>query len=566
TVILAFLVIFGTGSLIGSQLGQLAENLPQYQVNVTAKIHSLRGSAAESDLVGRASGMLKDLTDELGGASPPAGRPANRLAASRDATARQAPVPVEVRQPDPTALQVLQAVIAPLLQPLATTGIVIVFLVFFLLQREDLRGRFIRLAGGRDLNRTTRALDDAGHRLSRYLLAQTAINAGFGVVIGIGLWIIGIPNPALWGILAMVLRFVPYIGAIIAAIFPAILALAVDPGWTMLAWTVALFFVVEPITGQIVEPLLYGHSTGLSAVAVVVAAAFWTWLWGPVGLLLSTPLTLCLVVVGRHVEHLEFFDILLGDRPALSIEENFYQRMLANDPDEAAHLAEDFLKSHSIVEYYDEVAIKGLALAQMDVNRGVLDHDRRAAIRTAVEDVIDALSDHAPAASADPISGAAPADSCQSIDPAWRARAVLCVAGRGSLDEAAAAMLAQLINRQGIGAEVASNAAVSPGRLTTLDPAGVQVVCLSYLEAGGFGNARFLVRRMRRQLPRATIVVGFWTSDEAAQRDVLRDTGADALVTSLAEAVALVMKRAEPRSSESAPPALASAPSVAVVG
>jgi predicted PurR-regulated permease PerM len=435
SVALAFLVIFGLGALIGSQLAGLAEDLPQYESNITQKIHALRGTAAESGIVGRASGMLKDLSDEITRtAQPPAPKPASGLGGTARGP-QQPPIPVEIRQPDPTALQIIQTIVGPLLQPLGTTGIVIIFVVFFLVQREDLRDRFIRLAGARDLQRTTQALDDAGHRLSRYLLVQTALNAGFGLLIGIGLWLIGIPNPALWGILAMLLRFVPYIGPVIAALFPGALALAVDPGWSMLLWTAAFFAVLEPITGQIVEPLVYGHSTGLSAVAVIVAAAFWTWLWGPVGLLLSTPLTLCLVVLGRHVERLEFLHIVLSDQPALTLDENFYQRMLANDPDEAAHQAETFLKDRNLADYYDEVAIKGLALAQLDVNRGALDHDRRVQIKEAVEGVIDDLTDHIdllPAIEAGAEQAPPPVPAPDALSTECQGQPALCIAGRGA--------------------------------------------------------------------------------------------------------------------------------------
>ena len=544
-VILAFSAIFGIGTMIGTQLEHLAENLPQYQTNVTSKIHALRGNIAGIGMVGRTTDALKDLSKELTGAAPPADtRRPNTLAAAPRGAQRQAPVLVEIQQPGATALQVLQAVVGPLLQPLATAGLVIVFVVFFLLKREDLRDRFIRLAGARDLHRTTRALDDAAQRLSRYLLVQTAINGGFGLLVASGLWVIGIPNPVLWGILAMLLRFVPYIGPVIAAIFPAILALAVDPGWMMLVWTAALFFIVELTIGQLVEPLLYGHSTGLSAVAVVVAAAFWTWLWGPVGLLLSTPLTLCLVVLGRHVEHLEFLDIVLGDRPALTMEEHFYQRVLAHDPGETAHQAESFLKGHSLATYYDDVAIKGLALAQSDVNRGALDHERRVDIKAAVEEIIDDLSDHAdspPVAAAD---AAAPPQATELDEPRpeWRERAVMCVAGRGSLDEVAAAMLAQLLGKHGIGTFVVPSDAVSAARLPRLDTTGVQLACLSYLEPGGFSNARYLVRRLRRKLPRTTIIVGFWTLTEAdsVERGALEETAADRIATSLRQAVELV--------------------------
>jgi predicted PurR-regulated permease PerM len=552
-VVLAFILIFGLGSVIGGQLAHLAENLPQYQTNVAEKIHSLQGSTTGSGIMGRASAMLKRLSDEIAQKPPAAAvtrAPVAVATAARPAT-QPAPIAVEIREPDPTALQVLQTIIGPLLQPLATTGIVIVFVVFFLLQREDLRDRFIRLAGAHDLQKTTKGLDDAARRLSRYLLMQLAINATFGILIGAGLWLIGIPNPVLWGILAMLLRFVPYIGPVIAAVFPAALALAIDPGWSMLVWTACLFLVVEPLVGQVVEPLLYGHSTGLSAVAIVVAAAFWTWLWGPIGLLLSTPLTLCLVVLGRHVERLEFLAIILGDQPALTLEENFYQRVLANDPDEAAHQAELYLKSKPLAEYYDEVAIRGLALAQLDVNRGVLEHARRVQIKEAVLGLIDDLSDHSdapPAAAAEALGGEAAAEPPPPapllIDDKRR---VLCIAGRGSLDEAAAAMLAQLLGRQGMQASVVPSEAVAPAAMFALDAADVQIVCLSYLEPGGFTNARYLVRRLRRKLPRARILVGLWTlnDEDAKQRDALRETGADLIVTSLRQAVVQIRASTE---------------------
>jgi predicted PurR-regulated permease PerM len=538
SVFLAFLVIFAVGSFIGSQLTQLAENLPQYQTNISAKIQSLRGSITAKGIVGRASVMLKDLDSEIKGAPAPKEKQVSPAPIPRNTQGPQ-PIPVEIRQPEPNALEVIQAIIAPLLQPLATTGLIVVFVIFFLLQREDLRDRFIRLAGTRDLHRTTKGLDDAAHRLSRYLLAQTAINTSFGVLIGTGLWFIGVPNPILWGILGMLLRFVPYIGPIIAAIFPAVLAVAVDPGWSMLLWTGVLFVVVEPIIGQIVEPYLYGHSTGLSAVAVVVAAAFWTWLWGPIGLLLSTPLTLCLVVLGRHVDRLEFLDIILGDRPALTLEENFYQRMLASDPDEAARQAEEFLKTKPLSAYYDDVAIRGLALAQLDVNRGVLEHERRVLIKEAALGVIDNLSDHALTATSGNEKTASPDGPTLPIARPLIDALVLCVAGRGSLDEAAATILAQLLQERGAVTRVISTDDVAAANLYRLDVTDAQLAFLSYLEPGGFTNARYLVRRLRRKLPRVPIVVGLWTlTDEDAEgREALRETGADFVVTSLQQAV-----------------------------
>jgi predicted PurR-regulated permease PerM len=559
-VICASLILFGIGALIASQLAILAGNLPEYRYNMMEKIHSLRGATSGGGMLGPISDMLKDLSNEI---AKPTELPSKAEAPSKSlvrpgpstvpASQEQQPVPVEIRPPSETPLEVIRTIAGPLLAPVATTGIVIVFVVFFLLQREDLRDRFIWLAGARDLNRTTRALDDAARRLSRYLLTQSAVNASFGVLIGIGLWLIGVPNPLLWGLLSMLLRFVPYIGSVIAVAFPAAVTFAVDPGWSMLFWTIGLYAVVESIIGQVVEPFLYGRTTGLSPVAVVVAAAFWTWLWGPIGLLLSTPLTLCLVVLGRHVERLEFLNIALGDKPALSPDESFYRRMLAGDSDEAARQAEEFLKKEALSVYYDQIAVRGLALAQLDVNRGALDHERRVQLKESVDGVIADLSDHddiaQPITDMDPLIevGEATAQPQVPSAPGWKeGEVVLCIAGRGSLDEVVAAMLAQLLQKQGIGARTVPSRDVSAVNIARFDVAGTQMACLSYLEAGGLTNARYLVRRLRRRLPNVKILLGLWTlSDEQANsRDALRETGADIIVTSLGQAVIEVDKAA----------------------
>lgn len=564
-VLLAFFLILCVGALLGSQLAELAQTLPQYETNIAQKIQSLRGAAAHSGLVDRASVMLQELGKEITKPTDGVDDAKTNTPGAAKATEEKKPVLVEIHQTDPSGLRIIESVIGPLLQPLTTVGIVIVFVIFFLLQRADLRDRFIRLAGSRDLRRTTEALDDAAQRLSRYLLVQTAINAVVGLLIGSGLWLIGVPNPILLGVLAMLLRFVPYIGTVIAAALAAAVAVAVDPGWSMLVWTIGLFAVIEVTTGQLVEPHLYSHSTGLSAVAVVVAAVFWTWLWGPVGLLLSTPLTVCLVVLGRHVDRLEFLDVILGNQPPLAPEESFYQRMLAGDPDDAAAQAEEFLKEKPLSAYYDEVAIKGLALAQSDVNRGTLDHRHRVQIKEAVDGVIDDLSDHddlSPAAlkEAAAIATSSPVLSAQQLAPAWRKGAVMCIAGRGSLDEAAAAMLAQLLQKHEIGAQVVTSAAVSPANLFKLDATHVQLACLSYLEPGGFTNARYLARRLRRKLPGARIYVGFWTlTDQSAElRQALTATGADLVVTSLRKAIEQIVAAAS--ESASRPPLAANRP------
>ena len=535
-VLLAFLVICGIATLIVGQLAQLAENLPLYQTTITQKIEALQTTATGNGIVERAASMLSDLRREITRTTEDAAAKKGPAPGAPASDSQQKPIPVEIREPPAAPLEVIRTVVGPLWGPLATGGIVILFLVFILLQREDMRDRFIRLVGSRDLQRTTQALDDGVQRLSRYFLVQSAINAAFGVLIGTGLFFIGVPNPVLWGVLAMLLRFVPYIGAWIAAFFPLTLAFAVDSHWSMLLWTVGLFAVIELLMGQAVEPLLNAHSTGLSAVAIVVAAAFWTWLWGPAGLLLSTPLTVCLVVIGRHVERLQFLDILLGDKPALAPEESFYQRMLAGDPDEAAHQAEEFLKDRRLVAYYDEIAIRGLALAQLDVNRGVLDHDRRVQIRDAVEEVVDDLSDHDDALIA---SEAAGEGEEGTHDKDAGEVGVLCIASRGPLDEATAMMLVQLLQKHQIGARVVSSREASPANIQRLETRDVKVVCLAYLEPAAVASARYLVRRVRRRLPQAKVGLGLWGrvrmegGDDSAEKQL----EADFVVTSLEEAV-----------------------------
>jgi predicted PurR-regulated permease PerM len=292
-VIVAFAVIFGLGALMVSQVNQLATDLPQYQSTLRGKIQSLRGATAGTGTLERASEVLRELGKELDKPQ----RNTTSVPLTPNSAAANKPIPVELKLPDPGALQSLVALITPLIHPLTTTGIVVIFVIFILMQSQDLRNRMIRLAGASDLQRTTAALDDAGQRLSRLFLTQLALNAAFGLVIGAGLWWIGVPSAPLWGLLAMILRFVPYIGALISAIFPLILAAAVGPDWSMVILTAGLFIVVEPITGHVVEPTLTGQSTGLSPVAVVTSAAFWTWLWGPIGLVLATPLTMCMEVV-----------------------------------------------------------------------------------------------------------------------------------------------------------------------------------------------------------------------------------------------------------------------------
>jgi predicted PurR-regulated permease PerM len=564
-VLFAFAIIFALGSLIATQLNRLAGDLPKYQTTIQSKIQSVRGVTGGSSTLERAAEMLQDLGKELD--KPKAGTvapAANPILSGTSASSKGVkPVPVEVLQPDPGALENLRSLIAPLVSPLATTGIIVIFVIFILIQREDLRNRLIRLAGSHDLQRTTAALDDAAVRLSRLFLNQILINTGFGIMIGAGLWLIGIPSPILWGILAAVLRFVPYIGAIIAAAFPLVLAVAVDPGWTMLIWTAALFFVIEPAVGHVIEPMVYGRSTGLSPVAVVVSATFWTALWGPIGLVLATPLTVCLVVLGRHVERLSFLDVMFGDRPALSPPEIFYQRMLAGDPTEAAEKAEQFLKERSLLSYYEEVGLKGLQLAQADLDRGTLDQVRMAKIRDTVVEFADDLSDQIDEEpTGEPTADAEAAAAVEQI-PAhpsypdipvlqkadlaaeWSGEnAVLCIAGRTVLDEAAAIMFAQLCKAHGLSARVEGPDTLSTANIFRLQTTGVALVCLCYVAATNPAHMRYAVRRLRRKLPQARIMVACWA--DAATAEIEANAKADFFASTLREATQICVASAVP--------------------
>lgn len=542
---LAFGLVLAIGTVIGTQIAQLTTDLLRYATTVETKVSRVKAYTL---------GRVSEFTDRIGSQhDAPEGGMRTTASSTETHTA-----PAAAPATGSTPLDLVRRYLSPVLSPLATFGVVFIIAIFALLQREDLRDRMIRLAGSTDLHGTTVAIDDGAQRLRRYFLTQLSINALFGVVIAIGLLVIGVPNPVLWGILSALLRFVPYIGSLIAAVLPMTLAAAVEPGWSMTLWTLALYVVVEGITGQAIEPMVYGRSTGLSPFSVVVAAVFWSWLWGPIGLILSTPLTLCLVVLGRHVRRLEFLDVLLGDQPALTPVESFYQRILAGDADEVRDHAEGLLKDRSLSSYYDDVALKGLQLAAVDAQRGNLRPDQLASIRTTIVEVIDDLEDHPdrqPAAAASESAVIAPsqagagavsatpaiADLEDELPPEWRgAGAVACVAGRGPLDEAAATMLVQILAKHGIGGRVVPYGAVARDRIGEFTAGDARMICISYLELSGEpSHLRYLIERLRHQVPSIPIVVGMWPAGEAilSTPAMARSMGADHYTSSLSAAV-----------------------------
>src|SRR5215467_5950836 len=543
-VVLACAIILGMGGLLAQQLAQLAERLPQYQITVTSKVQQL-GSAFSGGRLEQFSRFLNDLNSEI--ARPEPAQPREAQEAKQE---EPKPAPVRLTEPPLTPMQIIQRIVQPLVDPLTTSGLVIVFVIFFLLEREDLRDRLIRLAGSHDLRRTTEAINDGAQRLSQYFLTQTGLNAVFGVIVAIALALIGVPNPVLWGILATLLRFVPYIGAFLAAAFPIALAIAVDPGWSMVLWTVALFIVLEPLVGQVLEPLLYGRSTGVTPVAVIISATFWTWIWGPVGLILSTPLAVCLAVVGRHIDSLRFVEVMIGDEPPLTPAQTFYQRALAGDSDEATEQIEECLEEHdSLARCYDEVVLEALALAQIDMLRGTLDEERALAINHVVRSVIAEIglqngapnSDEQKKKTKKPEQGLR--QSLPSFSTAGRTGAgqVLCIGGPGPLDDAACEMLRQLLEKNGISTRNESSEAISSMNIAQLNSKNVNLVCLSYFKLGGSSAyLRYAIRRTRRRMPATKIIACLWGCHEKDLSTKDRQAlGADAYARSLTEAVTL---------------------------
>lgn len=531
-VVLLFLAIIGFGALVGSQLGDLADNLPAYQRNIHTKIESLRSvtaSAGDRGALKQATDAFRDLQQELerATAGTPAGQqPAQPGSASAPQSGQTAPphrepVPVRIDQSDTGVFDLVSRLLGPAMTPIATAGMVLVFTIFMLLQREDLRDRLIRLVGSGDLSRTTEAMNDAGERVSRYLLMQVVVNVTYGVPIGVGLWLLGVPNPLLWGLLATALRFIPFLGPVIASAFPILLSFAVDTGWTLPLLCIALFVAVELFSNNVVEPWLYGTATGLSSLAIIIAAVVWTTLWGPIGLLLATPLTVCLVVLGRHVPQLHFLEVMLGDRPVLPDEAKVYQRLLARDPVEATELAEERLGKCTPVELADGLLLPALSLAEQDRQRGTLNPDGRQAVAEGMASLLDELT--------------------ETTVPADDAPRVLCVGARNSLDEAAAGLLAYLLAGRGIRADVIPCEKASARTIASVGTAGVDVVVLSSLNPSALGHCRRMLRRLRLHFgPRVPILLCLWSAHPEAEVPgrASAETDANLVATGMAGALA----------------------------
>jgi predicted PurR-regulated permease PerM len=394
--------VVGMSWVVADQLLQVASDLPKYRLNIHEKIDALH--LAPESAWGRAAVSFKDMDQEFlepqaapaspgaapSASPPPAGLPQAGLHPG------QAVVPVQVVTLPANGIQYLGQMLSPLLKPLGTAGMVLIFTVFILIAQEDLRDRFLRLAGVAQLHAMTLALDDAAQRISRYLSMQLLVNACYGLCFGVGVFFIGIPNALLWGVIAGLFRIVPYVGGLAATAFPFVLALSIFHGWGPPLMVVALFAVLDLIASNVVEPWLYGARTGISSLALLVTTVFWTMLWGWAGLVLAVPLTVCVIVLGRYVPRMSFLHVLLGDETALSVEAQFYQRLLALDQDDARSIAFNFLKSHSLMSLYDQVLIPALALAEQDRHKGALGGTRESFLFLSVSEIVSELALHQP--------------------------------------------------------------------------------------------------------------------------------------------------------------------------
>lgn len=567
SVLATFSVLALLSFVVVTQVSDLATNISIYQMNIVTKVRALKEAGASGGMIDRLSGVVERVGEEMEREELP-------TSLSDDEGDTSTPVPVEI-VPSESPIETLQTMIVPLIEPLATTGLILVVVIFMLLEREDLRDRFIRLVGYGDLHRTTEALRDAAKRVGQYLLAQLVVNITYAIPIALGLWLLGVPNAMLWGLLALVLRFVPYIGPMIAAMLPLFLALAVDPGWSLVLWTAALFITVELISNNVVEPYLYGSRTGLSPLAIIVSAIFWTWLWGPLGLVMSTPLTVCLVVLGRHVPQFEFLGVLFGNEPVLEPHARLYQRLLAGDPDEATDQAEEVLEEEYLVDFYDRVAVPALLLGEEDRARGVMNAHQLRQVAGSALTLVANLDDIAQEEAAEEDEGDSKEkgligdplredeDEPTEIDlPDGRGRSFLCFGGRGELDDVAAAMLAQALSVQGAAASSSSFETLEPSRLRQFSLDGIETVIIGFLNAASIKHARFIVRRLKRHQPGIKVGVVFWTDlDQAGRLEPAHTKGATVVDQVNADFIAYGMMDAATKALSGKP-----APAVGVAG
>ena len=558
-VILIFTSIGLGGWVLTRQMVDLATKLPEYKGNIITKIQSYK--VPRGGVFTKLSEMAEEMKQALPGGTPATESPPVENEKAPPSTkpplspSPTGPPPLTAPQKKAETFssnpcELIQTMIAPLLGPLGTSALVLLLVVFMLLQREDLRNRLIRLVGQGRISATTRAMDDAGDRVSRYLLMQLVVNVTYGIPVAIGLTFIGVPNPMLWGVIAVVLRFIPYVGPWIAAAFPITLALATSPDWTAPLLTIGLFVVLELLSNNVMEPWLYGSSTGVSPIALIIAAVFWTWLWGSMGLVLATPLTVCMVVMGRHVPRLSFLSVLLSDEEALTPAEDCYHRLLTPGERDELELVETYLKTNPLSALYDSVFLPALTLAESDAREGHLEPSQLIHVEQSMRDIVEDLGTRPTVPEK---NSAENAESTASSPPVIQLDCRLyCLPARADRDELAGSMLVQLARKQGFGAQNAP-ASLATGELIELtQKAGVDVVCISVVAPSTILHARYLCLRLRAVMPNQKIIIGLWGASEDLPASTLRlrESGADEVVTMLSEALVQISKLAPPITEE----------------
>jgi predicted PurR-regulated permease PerM len=552
------LFVSATAIVLGTQVIRMAASLPQYRATIELKLQNLDEMTVgrlstltneASRLIARHSAERSDLT-----------QPSDQAGLSTGTV----PVPVDVQQPRTDPFQLIGRVVASVWGPVATTGIVLVVLVFVLFEHESLRDRVIRVAGAANIRMTTIALNDAGERLSRFFVSQFAVNLGVGATVGVGLGLLGLPHATLWAALTAVLRFVPYVGVWIAALLAVTLSIAVVPGWSLAIATLGLFVLVEVIAGQVVEPQLFGHATGLSPLSVVVAAIFWSSLWGPIGLVLSTPLTLCLLVGGRYIRALRFLDLLLGNAPALTLPQRFYQRALSGDSHEVLVTARAYLKDNSLAAYCDDVVMPALHIGLLDRQRGAISADQQSKLRDVMVTVFSTLGGGNPWNSRrrkrssvldDSAPGQRLREERERLMGRWQGpvavppgSVMLCLGPGSYADDLAAELLARILREQKVDARHFSVEETQEGPPPGATPGGVAIV---YLVSAVPGIERQrcgpFAEQLRQRLPHALFVNVFFPGVTIQLDAVAESSHADLTVTSFAQAVQICLERRESR-------------------
>ena len=565
SVVLIILVFFSglgvTAWVVARQLVHVAELLPDYRENIQTKLDSLHtpiGGAA-----GNAIGTLEEMTEQLSShanatIAPPAEpgttiplvrhrrlrQPVPEAALPNLGATPQQPTPVQVIEPPVSVGRYLQEIFSPILRPLAACGIVMVFTVYMLMNHEDLRNRLLLLAGMGRLSLMTGALRDAAERISTYLIWQFVTNVLFGLLFGLGLSLIGVPDATLWGALAAILRYIPYVGTAVAGLLPIIFAIAIFPHWRQVFEIVGLYGTLEFATSNFFEPWLYGSRTGISALALLASAIFWTLLWGWSGLVLATPLTVCLIVLGRHVPQLRFLHVLLGEDAELAPEAKFYERMLAMDQNEAHSIADRFLDKRPLIDFYDTVLLPALCLVEQDRHRGSFDETRGNYLLLSATELVAELSEFKAAAT---LAAAAANDTATDTNPEapelhLRPAPVICIPAGDQADEVTAMVLAQLLEQSCHNTLLLPTASVTPEILERLGQDPGTILCISALPPFVFTQTRTLCQRIREQLPENRILIGLWQSAQSPElmRERFGSARPDRVVATLGDAMAQI--------------------------